>query len=51
METALAGLNVVRDSIPGSWWLVDEGVPADVTWGEMAECLERFRQDDFWNTP
>lgn len=51
MESALAGLDAVRDSIPGSWWFVDVGVPADVTWDEIVQCLERCRQEDFWNTP
>lgn len=51
MTTLLSGLNGIRDSIPGSWWFVDDGVPADVTWQEIATCLERCRQADFWNTP
>jgi hypothetical protein len=51
MESALDRLETVRDSIPDSWWHFDEGVPADVTWDEIAQCLERCRRDDFWNTP
>jgi len=31
MESALIGLNAIRDSIPDPWWLVDEGVPANVS--------------------
>lgn len=41
----------IRASIPGSWWFVDDGVPADVTWDEIVTCLDRCRREDFWNTP
>ena len=51
MKSVLDGLDVVRDTIPSSWWYVDVGVPADVTWDEIVRCLERYRQQDFWNTP
>lgn len=51
MEAALSGLEDIRVNIPGSWWFVDAGVPADITWDEIVACLERCRRDDFWNTP
>ena len=51
LETALSGLKDIRATIPESWWYVDEGVPANVSWGEIASCLERCRREDFWNTP
>lgn len=51
MESALIDLNTIRDNIPDSLWLMDEGVPANVSWDEIVRCLERCRQDDFWNTP
>lgn len=50
METVLAELNKVRDSIPEPWWFVDDGVPANVSWDEIVRCLERCRLDDFWTT-
>lgn len=46
----LSGLSTIRASIPDSWWFVDDGVPADITWDEIATCLTRCRQEDFWNT-
>jgi hypothetical protein len=51
MEAVLERLNFVRDSIPDSWWWVDDGVPADVTWDEIFTTLARCRQDSFWNIP
>lgn len=51
MVAALAGLDAIRDSIPSPWWFIDDGVPADVTWDEIAACLERCRQANFWNMP
>lgn len=51
LATVLSGLEAIRATIPDSWWHVDEGVPADVTWGEISSCLERCRRVDFWNTP
>jgi hypothetical protein len=48
METVLADLNKVRDSIPEPWWFVDDGVPANVSWDEIVRCLERCRREDFW---
>ncbi|MBV5331479.1 hypothetical protein JZU69_03620 [bacterium] len=51
LATALSGLEDIRATIPDSWWYVDEGVPANVTWDEIASCLERCRREDFWNTP
>ena len=51
MEAALADLKIVRDSIPGEWWFVDDDVPANVSWDEIVQCLERCRQDDFWTAP
>ncbi|MDQ1815026.1 hypothetical protein RBA41_17140 [Massilia sp. CCM 9210] len=41
----------IRATIPDSWWYVDDGVPADITWGEIESCIERCRREDFWNTP
>ncbi|MDI3296281.1 hypothetical protein QK294_20700 [Janthinobacterium tructae] len=41
----------IRAKLPGSWWYVDDGVPANVTWDEIETCLQRCRQEDFWNTP
>lgn len=49
LATVLSGLEDIRATIPDSWWYVDEGVPADLTWGEIASCLERCRREDFWN--
>ncbi|MBS1132691.1 MAG: hypothetical protein H6R16_3693 [Proteobacteria bacterium] len=51
LATVLSGLEDIRATIPDSWWHVDEGVPANVTWGEIASCLERCRREDFWNLP
>ena len=51
LASVLSGLEAIRATIPDSWWYVDEGVPADVTWGEIASCLERCHREDFWNTP
>lgn len=51
MEVVLVSLGAIRASIPDPWWFMDEGVPADVTWDEIACCLERCRHADFWNTP
>jgi hypothetical protein len=48
MEAVLADLNRVRDSIPESWWMVDDGVPANVSWDEIVRCLERCHREDFW---
>lgn len=51
MENALADLESIRDSIPDSWWFVDEGVPANVSWDEIARCLARCHREDFWIAP
>lgn len=51
METVLRLLDSMRASIPGSWWWVDDGVPADVSWDELLGVLTRCRQPDFWNIP
>lgn len=51
MESALAELPDIRASIPGPWWHVDEGVPANVTWVEIADCLERCCLEDFCKSP
>lgn len=51
MTAVLSGLEAIRVNIPESWWFVDHGVPANVTWDEIATCLERCRREDFWNTP
>lgn len=51
MEEVIAGLDRVRDSIPEAWWTFADGVPADVTWQEIATCLDRCRLDEFWSTP
>lgn len=51
LHEALLKLVGIRANIPDSWWYVDEGVPADITWDEIGTCLERCRREDFWNTP
>ncbi|WP_083708311.1 HipA family kinase [Janthinobacterium sp. TND4EL3] len=51
LEAILPRLAGIRANIPDSWWYVDDGVPADVTWDEIETCLQRCRQEDFWNTP
>ena len=51
LEAILPRLSGIRANIPDSWWYVDDGVPADVTWDEIETCLQRCRQEDFWNTP
>lgn len=51
LATALSGLEDIRATIPDSWWYVDEGVPANITWGEIVVCLERCRREDFWDLP
>lgn len=51
MNRALAELEVIRASIPDSWWHVDEGVPADVTWDEIVARVASCHAPDFWNTP
>ena len=51
MVDALTRLEAVRASIPDTWWWVDEGVPAQITWDTIGACLERCRRDDFWNIP
>lgn len=51
MNRAMAELDAIRASIPESWWEFDEGVPADVTWDEIAARVARCRAPDFWNTP
>lgn len=51
LATVLSGLEDIRATIPDSWWHVDEGVPANVTWDEIASCLERCCREDFWNLP
>jgi hypothetical protein len=51
LEAILPRLAGIRANIPDSWWYVDDGVPADVTWAEIETCLQRCRQEDFWNTP
>lgn len=51
LEAILPRLAGIRANIPDSWWFVDDGVPADVTWDEIETCLQRCRQEDFWNTP
>ncbi|MEX0144326.1 HipA family kinase [Janthinobacterium aestuarii] len=51
LAAILPKLADIRANIPDSWWYVDEGVPADVTWDEIEACLQRCRREDFWNTP
>ena len=49
MLQVLNRLETVRASIPSSWWWVDDGVPALITWDAISACLDRCRRDDFWN--
>lgn len=49
MGIVLEGLDDVRDTIPASWWNVDDGVCADVSWEEIVTCLERFQSTKFWD--
>jgi hypothetical protein len=51
LKTVLAKLGSIRATIPDSWWYVDDGVPADLTWNEIEACLKRCRREDFWNAP
>ena len=51
MEKALERLPAVRASIPESWWWVGQGVPANLSWERIFECLERCRREDFWDLP
>ncbi len=51
MAKVLSGLEAIRVNIPDSWWFVDDGVPANITWDEIATCLERCRQEYFWKLP
>lgn len=50
LTASLAKLQNIRDNIPETWWFVDDGVPADITWDEIITCLERCCSEDFWNT-
>lgn len=49
MVDALQCLPAIRASIPDSWWWVDEGVPASITWDAIAACLGRCNREDFWD--
>lgn len=51
MEKAIQCLPVARDSMPESWWWVDDGVPASVSWDAITACVERCHDDAFWNLP
>lgn len=51
LRGVLPKLASIRANIPDSWWYVDDGVPANLTWDEVETCLERCRREDFWNTP
>jgi hypothetical protein len=51
LNNALSGLTAIRATIPESWWHLDEGVPANVSWDEIASCLKRCQRNDFWDTP
>ena len=49
IESCLQSLEGVRDSIPNSWWWLDEGVPANVTWEEIEVVLLRACKPQFWD--
>ena len=49
MAKALTCLPAIRASIPDSWWWVDDGVPASVSWDAIAACLDRCNHQDFWD--
>ena len=51
LKAVLSKLPAIRATIPDSWWYVDDGVRADVSWDEIEACLQRCRLEDFWNTP
>ncbi len=51
MKAALELLPVIRDSIPESWWWLDDDLPAAVSWDEIEGVLQRVPRHDFWNTP
>lgn len=49
MSSALTRLPAIHASIPSSWWWIDDGVPASVSWDAIAACLGRCYREDFWN--
>ena len=51
LKAILQKLESIRATIPESWWYVDDGVPADLTWDEIQTRLESCRREDFWNAP
>ena len=51
MDGVLAGLEIIRASIPDLWWFIADDVATDLSWDEIDRCLGRCRQIDFWTTP
>ena len=51
MKSALELLPAIRDSIPESWWWLDDDLPAAVSWDEIEGILQRIHRHDFWNIP
>lgn len=49
MVEALTRLPAIRASIPNTWWWVDDGVPASITWDAITACLDRCHREDFWD--
>lgn len=49
MVDALTRLPAIHASIPISWWWVDDGVPASISWDAITACLDRCQREDFWD--
>ena len=51
IQSLLPRLDGIRANIPESWWFFAPGVPANITWDEVAACLTRCNLENFWNAP